>query len=54
MVAPNNVISYTTEDAVSKKTKEKLKLFYEPWNRELDETMIEMGFNPPRYYVVVK
>ena len=39
---------------VSEETKKKLKMFYEPWNRELDETMIEMGFNPPRYYVVVK
>ena len=37
MVAPNNVRSYTTEDAVSEETKENLKLFYEPWNRELEE-----------------
>ena len=31
----------------SEETKERLKLFYEPWNRELDEPMIEMGFDPP-------
>ena len=48
-VAPSNTRSYKTEDVVSEETKEKLKVFYEPWNRELDETMIEMGFNPPRY-----
>jgi hypothetical protein len=48
-VAPNNARSYTTEDVVSEATKEKLKLFYEPWNRELDETMIEMDFDPPKF-----
>ena len=44
MVAPNNARIFTTKDVVSEETKEKLKLYYEPWNRELDETMIEMGF----------
>ena len=34
-MASNNARRYTLEDVVCEEAKEKLKLYYEPWNREL-------------------
>ena len=45
----SNTRSYKSADVATTGVVEKLTAFYEPWNRDLNEVMVEMGFDPPNY-----
>ena len=44
-----SLISQKQEDVANVEIVTKLKEFYEPYNRDLDETMLQMCFDPPNY-----
>jgi hypothetical protein len=45
----SNTRSYKSADVATTGVVERLTAFYEPWNRDLNEVMVEMGFDPPNY-----
>ena len=48
-LAPSNTRTYNQKDIASTEIMSKLINYYKPWNEDLDQTMVEMGFDPPQY-----